>query len=328
MRLSLLLRKLHRWGALLVAIPLLLTVVSGVLLQMQDRADRVDLATRPVTEGPSIVFGRVLEAAMAVPEAEVESWEDIEHVAVRPAGDVLEIRTGNRTEIQLDGRSGEVLAIARSRAGLIRSIHDGSFFGELVRAWIFLPATVLLVGLWVTGVYMALLPCFNRRAGARRAGAAGNGRSAGRAVPRARGPALATASFARAALAGAVLGAVTLGASIRSVGFATLGTATFATGAGAAAHGSMVRPADGGPRYVYQPVEIADFDAHVGRLVRVRTIAGEVQRDELVAVEPERIVLRRSRAAGHELYALQRSAVEQVEVLARSSHRSHAHRVP
>ena len=315
MRLSLLLRKLHRWGALLVAIPLLLTIASGVLLQVESRGDRINAGGSSGAVGPALALDRVLEVAMAVPEAQVRGWEDIERLEVRAVDGVLEIHTGNRTAMQLDGRSGEVLAVARSRAGLVRSIHDGSFFGELARAWIFLPATVLLLALWLSGMYMALLPYFNRRANARRASAAGRDTGAGRA----RRPELTATAFGRAVLAGTVLAVVTLGASIRSVGFATLGTATFATGAGAAAHGDGARP------YAYRPIELAELDAHVGSLVRVRTVAGVVQRDELVAVEPERVVLRRSRAAGHELYGLQRSAVERVEVLARTSERARAH---
>ncbi len=317
MRFPILLRKLHRWGALLIAIPLLFTIASGVALQLGDRVDWIEPSARAGTPGaPTIAFSRVLDAVRAVPQAGVERWEDIEHLEVRPADGAVNIRTANHTEIQLDARSGDVLAVARSRAGLIKSIHNGSFFGEIAETWVFLPATLLFVGLWISGIYLGLLPYFNRRAGARR-----HGRSARRALsperrvrPR-RVRTAGAASLARGAFAVTVLGAVTLGAGIRSVGFATVGTATIAIGADAASLGAMARPGVRPAHYTYQPVEPADFDALVGRLVRVRTVRGEVERDELVAVERDRIVLRRSRAAGHGLYEMRRSAVREVEVL-------------
>jgi len=41
---------------------------------------------------------------------------------------------------------------------LIESIHDGSFFHDSLKLWVFLPSGIILAILWVTGVYLFLLP--------------------------------------------------------------------------------------------------------------------------------------------------------------------------
>jgi uncharacterized iron-regulated membrane protein len=43
---------------------------------------------------------------------------------------------------------------------LIESIHDGSFFHDRAKLRLFLPAALVLVGLWMTGIYLFFLPYF------------------------------------------------------------------------------------------------------------------------------------------------------------------------
>ena len=70
---------------------------------------------------------------------------------------MLKIRCKNRWEIQLDANSGEVLQVAYRRSDLIESIHDGSFFHDRVKLWVFLPAALVLGVLWLTGSYLFFL---------------------------------------------------------------------------------------------------------------------------------------------------------------------------
>ena len=57
-------------------------------------------------------------------------------------------------EVQVDTHTSEVLSVAQRRSDIIESIHDGSFFADWVKLWIFLPAGVGLFVLWVSGVYL------------------------------------------------------------------------------------------------------------------------------------------------------------------------------
>jgi hypothetical protein len=105
-----------------------------------------------------------------VPKAQVESWDDIDRLDVRPGKGMLKVRCKNRWEVQLDTKTGEVLRAAYRRSDLIESIHDGSFFRDRAKLWLFLPSALVLAILWFTGLYLFVLPYYAKwRNGRRRA---------------------------------------------------------------------------------------------------------------------------------------------------------------
>lgn len=161
MKLSRLNRLAHRWGSVLTAVPLLVVIVTGVVLQLKKESAWVQPPTMSGTgDQPVLSFDQILAATQAVPEAEVSSWGDIDRLDVRPSKGMLKVRCNNRWEVQLDAKTGDVLQVAYRRSDLIESIHDGSFFHENVKLWIFLPSAVVLLGLWITGMYLFGLPYF------------------------------------------------------------------------------------------------------------------------------------------------------------------------
>ena len=157
-------RKLHRIGALVAALPLLVIMTTGLLLQLKKQVDWIQPPTqRGSSEAPGLGFERILELTRAVPEAQVESWDDIDRLDVRPTSGVVKVRCKNRWEVQFDSASGEILSSTYRRSDLIESLHDGSWFGDGVKLYLFLPVGVILLGLWITGVYLWLLPYLRRR---------------------------------------------------------------------------------------------------------------------------------------------------------------------
>jgi hypothetical protein len=157
-------RKLHRWGAVVVAVPLVIVVVTGVMLQLKKKSDWIQPPLqRGSSEEPTIGFDRILDVARTVPEAEVQTWEDIDRLDVRPVKGVVKVRCKNRWEIQIDTNTGEVLQVAVRRSDLIESIHDGSFLHDGAKWWVFLPSALILAGLWGTGLYLFLRPYITRR---------------------------------------------------------------------------------------------------------------------------------------------------------------------
>lgn len=164
MKLSKLNRIIHRWGSILTALPLLVVIVTGVILQLKKESAWVQPPTeRGTGDHPSLTFEQILVATQAVPEAEVNSWDDIDRLDVRPGKGMLKVRCKNRWEVQLNAETGEVLQVAYRRSDLIESIHDGSFFNDAVKLWIFLPTAVILMVLWVTGIYLFFLPHLAKR---------------------------------------------------------------------------------------------------------------------------------------------------------------------
>jgi|GEM_PF-1758260 len=60
----------------------------------------------------------------------------------------------NNWAVQLDQRSGAVLAVNYRRSDIIESIHDGSFFSDNTQLYILLPAAIILFWLWISGMYL------------------------------------------------------------------------------------------------------------------------------------------------------------------------------
>ena len=106
---------------------------------------------------------QILDAVRDVPDAGLTGWEDIDRLDVRPGKGIIKVRGNNDREIQLDAATGEVLQVAVRRSDFIESIHDGSFFHESFKLWVFLPSAVILAVMWGTGIYLFLLPYMLRR---------------------------------------------------------------------------------------------------------------------------------------------------------------------
>ena len=92
MRLSTLNRKLHRWGAVLTSLPLLVIIITGFFLQLKKESDWIQPPTQKGTgEDPTVSFDRILESAKTVPEAGIQGWDDIERLDVRPSKGMVKV---------------------------------------------------------------------------------------------------------------------------------------------------------------------------------------------------------------------------------------------
>ena len=157
-------RLIHRWATVLVALPVLIILVTGLVLQWKKESSWVQPPTQRGTgTAPTLTFDEVLDAARSVPEAAVETWDDVDRLDVRPGKGVVKVRANNRWEVQIDATTGAVLQTAYRRSDLIESIHDGSFFHDAVKLWVFFPAALALTAMWATGIYLFVLPSIARR---------------------------------------------------------------------------------------------------------------------------------------------------------------------
>ena len=118
---------------------------------------------RGTTNELTLGFERILKIAKSVPEAKIDGWDDIDRLDVRPSKGMLKVRGANGWEIQIDAATGDILQVACRRSDLIESLHDGSFFHDKVRLCLFLPSALVLLGLWLTGIYLFFLPSLARR---------------------------------------------------------------------------------------------------------------------------------------------------------------------
>ena len=164
MKASRLNRIVHRWGSILIALPTLCVLSTGVLLQLKKQSSWIQPVTKRGSEvAPVLSFTKILEIGQSVPEAQIESWDDIDRLDVRPGKGVVKIRAKNRWEVQVDTSTGNILQVAFRRSDLIESIHDGSFFSDTAKLGIFLPSALILLILWGTGIYLFFLPHLAKR---------------------------------------------------------------------------------------------------------------------------------------------------------------------
>ena len=164
MKLNKQLRKIHYWISPFIFIPILIIFSTGILLQLKKQSDWVQ---PPIQQGvsniPSIEFQEILEAAKSIPEAEINSWNDIDRIDVRPEKGISKNRSNNQWEIQIDNQTKEILSVEYRRSDMIESIHDGSFFTDYVKFGWFFPTAILLIFMSISGIYMFLLPLFMKR---------------------------------------------------------------------------------------------------------------------------------------------------------------------
>ena len=164
MKLSKINRKLHRWGSILALAPMMIIIISGIILLLKKDVAYIQPPTRRGSGTElAIGFEHILESAKTVEQAKIASWDDVDRLDVRPGKGVVKVRGKNGWEVQIDTQSGEVLQTAIRRSDLIESIHDGTYFHDSFKLWVFLPSGVILAILVLTGIHLFSLPHMARR---------------------------------------------------------------------------------------------------------------------------------------------------------------------
>lgn len=148
-------RSLHLWLSLVIFVPVVIVIGSGLLLQVKKEFDWIQPPTQKLqSAAPSISYDDVLRAVQKVPQINIRTWDDIDRLDVRPSKGIIKVRGRNNWEVQLNASTAEVLQVAYRRTDTIEAIHDGSWFFEGAKLWLFLPVAIVLFILWLTGLVM------------------------------------------------------------------------------------------------------------------------------------------------------------------------------
>lgn len=157
------LRKIHRWGAILIALPFLIVLITGLFLQVKKEFSWIQPPSETGSisyQTPKISFEKILAIAKSDAEAAINSWEDVDRLDVRPDDGIVKVRSTTGWEVQIDLGNGQILSSMLRRSDVIEAIHDGSWFHEKAKLWFFLPSAVVVTILWITGIYLFFLPYF------------------------------------------------------------------------------------------------------------------------------------------------------------------------
>jgi uncharacterized iron-regulated membrane protein len=158
-----LLRKVHYWGSIVIALPIAVVICTGLVLQLKKEVAWIQpKEIRTEAREVKISGDQILAAAMAAPKLEVASWDDIARVDIRPDRGLVKVSAANSWELQLHSVTGAPLQVAYRRSDLLETIHDGSWFHDRAKLWLFFPSGIILFGLWLTGLYLFVLPYWVR----------------------------------------------------------------------------------------------------------------------------------------------------------------------
>lgn len=165
-------RQVHYWISFGAALPMIVMIGSGLFLQSKKHWHWVQpTEQRGSGTSPVIDLDGILAALRTAPDMNVRSWDDVNRLDVRPGRGVVKAWLMNGYEVQVDLGSGRVLQTAYRRSDLIESIHDGSFFaGDWTKLGLFLPAGIVVLTLWLSGLWMWWVPFAAKRAKKRKLG--------------------------------------------------------------------------------------------------------------------------------------------------------------
>ncbi len=161
-------KSIHKWIAIVLAIPLIIIFSTGILLISASKIQWLQPSpvikkTAEAKEGIVLSFDRILEIAKTVPEAEIRSWNDVTQIDARPKASVVRVRAKNFWEVQIDGNTGEIVSSAKRWKTFFVLVHEGSWFANWVKTWIFLPSGIGALLLWISGLLIWLIPFFRKR---------------------------------------------------------------------------------------------------------------------------------------------------------------------
>ena len=130
---------------------------AGVMLMVKKEFDWIQPPSQEGVERnlmPMVSMQELFKAASEIEKAGFTNWEELHRADLKPGKGIIKFVSKTNWEVQVDTHTSEVLSVAQRRSDIIESIHDGSFFADWVKLWIFLPAGVGLFVLWVSGVYL------------------------------------------------------------------------------------------------------------------------------------------------------------------------------
>lgn len=166
MKPQVLLRQIHHWGSLAIMLQMGLVIGAGLLLMLKKEISWIQPPTEKGVEReavPEMAINELFAIAEGIPELAITDWSELSRVDVKPGKGSVKFVAENNWEAQIDTQTGEVLQVTFRRSDIIESLHDGSFFADWVKLYIFFPSGIVLMVLWGTGIYLFFLPHWKRR---------------------------------------------------------------------------------------------------------------------------------------------------------------------
>ena len=130
-------RSIHKWIGISVALFMLVTSITGVMLGWKKN---VDILQPPTLKGSSthvadwVSFEAVTQSALRALDSVTRAKNSIDRLDVRfDKGIIKVIFTKGYWEAQVDAATGKTLSVAKRHADWIEHIHDGSIINDFFK---------------------------------------------------------------------------------------------------------------------------------------------------------------------------------------------------
>lgn len=131
-------RQWHRWIGISIAVLILLSSITGMLLAWKKNVDTL----QPPTQNSRVQHQTSWLSIDEISERAEKALSDhtqleivsIDRMDVRPDKGIVKVNfKQGYWEVQVDGYSGKILSIARRHADWIEHVHDGSIISDLFK---------------------------------------------------------------------------------------------------------------------------------------------------------------------------------------------------
>ncbi len=164
------LRQIHYWVSLPLLVTIFVIAASGTLLALKKDFAALQAPTQ-AGSAPGDLHRPVAELVAAVarlPGRQGTGWREVDRIDVRPADGVAKVVLNDRTEVQVDLATGNVLQVGYRTSDLIETIHDFSILGGWAKYVFSLGSGIAVLAMGATGAYLFLLPVIIKRRKRRR----------------------------------------------------------------------------------------------------------------------------------------------------------------
>lgn len=150
-------RRWHRWIGVATLVPALVIIGTGTVLLLRHQLPLLHPPTMVGSQpGVELSLSEAVVVASRTPAAGIKSLLDITKAEAIPSKGIWKLRSQLGWEVQVDAHTGSVLNAQRRHTSWIIALHEGSLFSSFVTKAIYLPAAILMLGLWASGLYLYL----------------------------------------------------------------------------------------------------------------------------------------------------------------------------
>jgi uncharacterized iron-regulated membrane protein len=160
-------RSWHRTAGVIACLFLIVISATGFLLANKSRFAWMRPPARQggvvMTMAEVISIERAIEAAIGLNRQQIRHHQDIERVDYRPDKNIFKVISNDGyLEVQVDGKTGEVLSASFRTDQLTEDIHDLSFFTDWLHDYGLSVVAILLFTLASSGIVIYSVPFIRR----------------------------------------------------------------------------------------------------------------------------------------------------------------------